>query len=111
MLNDSHYREVSFKHRGEATEDICFEMLVAVCGSDKVFRDVKVSRNKGETLSDLALLGNKAIVVQAKSKRLTQLARQGNEEHLRSDFKQEIQKAYEQGLVCRNSINDASAGV
>jgi hypothetical protein len=66
MLKDSHYREVSFKHRGEATEDICYEMLVAVCGPDKVFRDVKVSRNKGETLTDvdvLAVLGNKAIVV------------------------------------------------
>jgi hypothetical protein len=66
MLNDSHYREVSLKHRGEATEDICYEMLVAVCGPDNVFKDVKVSQNKREALSDvdvLALLGNKAIVV------------------------------------------------
>ncbi|MDP2381279.1 MAG: SEC-C domain-containing protein [Nitrospirota bacterium] len=109
MLKDSQYRETSFKHRGDVTEEICYEMLAAICGQDKVFRNVKISRNKGETISDidvLALLGSKAIVVQAKSKKLTELAKQGDEEQLRSDFKEGIQKAYEQGLVCRNSISD-----
>lgn len=112
MLKDNRYREISFKHRGEATEQICYEMLMLVCGEDKVFRDVKLTRNKGETVSDidvLALLGNKAIVVQAKSKKLTELAKQGDEKQLRSDFKEGIQKAYEQGLVCRNSILDRHA--
>jgi len=112
MLKDCKYRETSFKHRGVATEEICYEMLVAVCGQDNVFRNVKVTRNKEETLSDidvLALLGNKAIVVQAKSKNLTELAKQGNEEQLRSDFKEGIQKAYEQGLVCRTSILNRNA--
>lgn len=112
MLKDSQYRETSFKHRGEATEEICYEMLAAVCGPDKVFKDVKVTRNKGITVSDidvLALLGSKAVVVQAKSKKLTELAKQGDEEKLRYDFKEGIQKAYEQGLICRSSIFDQDA--
>lgn len=112
MLRDIQYRETSFKHRGEATEEICFEMLRAVCGPGNVFRDVKITRNKGKTVSDidiLALLGNKAVVVQAKSKKLTQLAKQGDEKQLRSDFKEGIQRAYEQGLACRSSILDRTA--
>lgn len=112
MLGDSQYREISFKHRGEATENICYDMLQTVCGPDKVFRGVKISRNKGKTVTDadvLALLGNKAIIIQAKSKKLTELARQGNEDRLKSDFKEGIQKAYEQGLACRNAILDHTA--
>jgi len=40
MLKDCKYRETSFKHRGVATEEICYEMLVAVCGQDNVFRNL-----------------------------------------------------------------------
>lgn len=112
MLKDSQYKQTSFKHRGEATESICYDMLVTVCGPDKVYKGVKISRNKGKTITDadvLALLGNKAIIIQAKSKKLTELARQGNEDKLKSDFKEGIQKAYEQGLACRDAILDHTA--
>lgn len=112
MRNDSQYREKSFRHRGETTERICYDLLKSVCGPHKVFKDVRISRGKKETVTDadvLALLGNKAIVVQAKSKKLTELARQGDEEKLKSDFKEGIQKAYEQGLACRDAILDESA--
>ncbi len=112
MVSDSEYKETSFRHRGEATEAICCEMLLTVCGSNRVFKNVKVSRNKGQLISDvdvLAILGNKAIIIQAKSKKLTELARQGDESKLRSDFREGIQKAYDQGIACRNAILDHSA--
>lgn len=107
MRSDSQYKEEAFRHRGETTEGICYDLLKNVCGPHKVFKDVKISRSKGKTVTDadvLALLGNKAIVVQAKSKKLTELARQGDEEKLKSDFKEGVQKAYEQGLACRGAI-------
>lgn len=112
MVSDSKYKETSFKHRGEATEAICYEMLLTVCGPSRVFKNVKVSRNKGQLISDvdvLAILGNKAIIIQAKSKKLTELARQGDESKLRSDFREGIQKAYDQGIACRNAILDHRA--
>jgi len=43
------------------------------------------------------LFGNRAIVVQAKSKKLTLEARKGNDGQIKSDFKKAVQEAYDQG--------------
>lgn len=43
---------------------------------------------------------------QSKSKKLTELSKLGIEESLRSDFRDAVQDAYEQGLVCRKAIID-----
>jgi len=109
MSGDAAYKDSAFTHRGEATEEIAYEMLISVFGKDNVHRDVKVLKNKKERITDidvLAIAGNKAVIVQAKSKKLTELSRRGNEENLKADFSEAVQKAYDQGLTCRASIID-----
>ena len=109
MSADSVYRDTAFVNRGRATTAIAHEMLARVFGDKRVFRDVRVMRNKRETVTDidiLAFVGNKAVVIQAKSKKLTLLARRGSEDRLRADFKAAIQDGYDQAVTCRRALLD-----
>lgn len=109
MSADSEYRDTAFVNRGRATTAIAHEMMERVFGRNRVFRDVRVMRNKRETETDidiLAFVGNKAVVIQAKSKKLTQLARRGLEDRLRADFKAAVQDAYNQALASRRALLD-----
>ena len=65
---------------------------------------MKDDREVATDIDVLAIAGNKAIIVQAKSKRLTELSKTGDEDKLRSDFKDAVQKAYDQGLACRTAV-------
>src|SRR5258708_31744495 len=106
MSPDKAYKDKSFEHRGSATVAMAGEMLAHVFGQN-VYRDVKVIKNKKEVVTDidvLAIAGNKAVIVQSKSKKLTALARTGNENQLEADFKKAIQEAYGQGVKCRKAI-------
>jgi hypothetical protein len=109
MKDDIHYKDLAFEHRGNSTEELATQMLASVFGEANVFRDVKVYRNKKDLISDIDVLvvaGNKAIVLQSKSKKLTELSKRGDDKKLRQDFNEAIQKAYEQGLACRSAILD-----
>nr|WP_241498900.1 SEC-C metal-binding domain-containing protein [Rufibacter ruber] len=54
----------------------------------------------------LVIFANRAIVIQAKSKKLTIAARKGNDNSLRSDFKKAVQEAYDQAYLCSTFLND-----
>ena len=98
MSSDLQYRDISLGNRGRATEKIAYEMMVQVFGSARAFQGVRVVKNKSEAVTDidiLAFVGNKAVVLQAKSKKLTLLSRRGSEDQLRSDFKAAIQDSYD----------------
>jgi hypothetical protein len=83
-------------------------MLAKLFGEDAVYKGVKVyKKGKKEVITDidiLAIAGGKAVVVQAKSKKLTVLSRKGEEESLRRDFKSAIQDAYDQGILSRKAV-------
>lgn len=107
MWEDKDYRPKLAKHRGDAGEEIAYNLLAKVFGKENTFRSVLVKSKKGETLTDidvLCLLGNKALCVQVKSKKLTIAAKRGDFEQLSMDFKGAVQDAYDQGLVSRTSI-------
>lgn len=109
MNADEKYRDTALTHRGEATEKIAHELLENVFGKGNVYRNVKVYRNKREIGTDidvLAIAGNKAVIVQAKSKKLTELSKRGDTDKIKSDFSDAVQKAYDQGLVSRAAIID-----
>ena len=106
MMGDPAYKEVGLENRGSATEYIALEQLIRVFGTEQVFKGVQVKRN-GQDVTDidvLAFAGNKVLVVQAKSKKLTEMSKRGDEESLRRDFKQAVQEAYEQGLLSRKAV-------
>lgn len=112
MLDDKKYHTKLSDHRGKVGEEITFELLKNVFGSSRVFKSVRIESKKGHDDTDidvLCILGSKALCVQVKSKKLTQLSRKGNFEQLQKDFKGAVQDAYNQGKICRERILENSA--
>lgn len=111
---DKEYAVTASKNRGVFTETEVFELLTDVFGEDRVFKNIKLQRRRGEgrrskgidhtEIDVLVVLGNKALVVQAKSKKMTQLSRQGNLEKVASDFTSAIQEAYDQCIKSRSLL-------
>jgi hypothetical protein len=107
MMDDESYKDLAAAHRGNASENIAESMLMNVFGKNSVFKGVQVIRKKGQAKTDidiLAVLGNKALIIQSKSKRLTTLSRSGNTQQLKSDFNKAIQEAYEQASKSREAL-------
>ncbi len=52
----------------------------------------------------LVLFGDRAIVLQAKSKRLTLEARKGNDLQIKADFKKAIQQSFDQAHLCATAL-------
>ncbi len=95
-------------HRGGFAEEFSAERLKLVFGSDKVFTNIEIGskkRKKGE-IDVLVAFSNRAIILQAKSKRLQIPARKGNDNCIRDDFKKAIQESYDQGLKCSKLLTD-----
>jgi len=111
-VEDENYRDVLSRNRGETGEEIVYEFLSRVFGENRTFRSVKVTTQKGRDDTDidiLCVLGSKALCVQVKSKKLTELSRTGNDKQLQIDFKGAVQDAYDQGIISRKKILDRSA--
>ena len=111
MCSDEKYAPTALQHRGEFTEAFAAERLTRVFGFDRVFQNVEILKSKCETLGEidvLVIFGNRVIVLQAKSKKLTFEARKGNDLRLRSDFKAAVQDAVNQAFASAKLIGDPS---
>jgi Nuclease-related domain len=107
MNKDESYKKNLSKNRGDVGEEITFDILSQVFSEGRIFKSVKIATQKGRNATDidvLCILGNKALCVQVKSKKLTLLSRTGNDNQLNKDFQGAIQDAYKQGLVSREKI-------
>ena len=109
MLKDCKYRDTGLSNRGDATEEIASELLTRVFGKENVRRGVKIRKLHQDTtdIDVLAVAGNKAVIVQAKSKKLTMTSRGGDRESLKGDFQEAVQDAYEQALLSRRAVLEA----
>lgn len=109
MLGDSSYEETGLQNRGDATEQIAYELLAQAFGENNAYRGVKIRKGKSDVtdIDVLAFKGNKAVIVQAKSKKLTMASRRGEEECLKRDFQNAIQDAYDQALVSQKALLEA----
>ena len=108
MIEDEQYRDTALRNRGDATESITHDLLFPVFGSGRVFRGVKVGKGNAD-LTDidvLAVSGNKAVIVQCKSKKLTIDARRGEGRALRADFTKAVQDSYDQAITARKALID-----
>jgi len=108
---DKSYAPKALKHRGEFTEGFALDRLRKVFGRDRVFHGVNIQRGKGDRVGEidvLVLFGDRAIVLQAKSKRLTLEARRGNVLQIKGDFKAAIQDSYDQAVDCAEALKDPS---
>jgi hypothetical protein len=109
MNADPLYSVTALLNRGRFAESTTAELLRKVFGGNNVYTDVEVRGRKGHTITDidvLALVGNKAVIAQVKSKRLTELAKLGDEKRLMADFELAVQDAYDQGLLGRKALID-----
>jgi len=109
MWDDKSYRPTAMTHRGQFTEEFAYDRLVAVFGKENVHLNVIMSRSKGVIDGEIDVLvfyAGLALVLQAKSKQLTILARQGNEAQLHSDFSKAVQDSCDQGFSCSDLLFD-----
>jgi SEC-C motif/Nuclease-related domain len=109
MNEDKTYAQKALTNRGHFTEEFAANRLEAVFGAACVFRNVEIykGKNRFAEADSLVLYGDRAIVIQAKSKRLTIEARKGNDLQLKDDFKKAIQNAYDQALLCAEALTHA----
>ncbi|MBS1526791.1 MAG: SEC-C domain-containing protein [Bacteroidetes bacterium] len=107
MWEDKKYRDDLAKHRGDVGEKIAYDLLCEVFGKENTYRSVLVEIKKGQRETDidvLCILGNKALCVQVKSKKLTLTAKRGDFDQLSKDFNGAVQDAYDQGLISRDAL-------
>lgn len=107
MLSDKSYK-LAANHRGDFTEEFARSRLASVFGAGRTLLNVNLMRPKdvaGEV--DVLITFSKfAIVVQAKSKQLTAVARQGDDKQIRKDFAAAVQAACDQGMDCAKMLFD-----
>lgn len=109
MMLDKPYQGTATNNRGRFAEEFAANRLTAVFGGANVFANVHVIESKGKELCEIDVLvafGDRAIILQAKSKRLTIEARKGNDKVLKDDFKKSVQESYDQGRVCAVALTD-----
>jgi hypothetical protein len=98
-------------NRGDFAEKFCARRLELVFGADRVFTNVLLKDSQGSELGEIDILvryGNRALIFQVKSKRLTLEAQKGIEEKIRDDFQKGVQKAYDQGFNCASLLQSGS---
>lgn len=109
--DDNDYRDKAMSHRGLFTEEFSTSRLSAVFGKERVHQGVNIIDNQGTIVGEIDLLvifANRAIVLQAKSKKLTIAARKGNDLSLQNDFKKAVQAAYDQAEQCAKFLLDST---
>lgn len=109
MGADKAYVSTAMKHRGLFTEQFAVERLTQVFGEDNVLSNIDIFGSKGTKLGEidvLVLFGDRALVLQAKSKRLTLEARRGNDLQIKDDFKKSIQDSSDQAYLCAQLLEE-----
>jgi hypothetical protein len=106
MYKDGLYRDVAQENRGRFLEDFAEECPLRVFNRRYVYKNVLIkSKNAvvGE-IDALVIFGDRAIVLQAKTKRMSLEARRGNDGVIRDDFRKSVQRAYDQGQDCAKKL-------
>jgi uncharacterized protein YchJ len=109
MLEDKSYK-LAANHRGQFTEEFARQRLTSVFGAGRTLSNVILMRSKavvGE-VDVLVTFSKFAIIVQAKSKQLTAVARQGDEKQIQKDFTAAVQSACDQGMDCAKMLFDSA---
>jgi hypothetical protein len=114
MWDDKRYQAKAMTNRGKFTEEFSAKRLSCVFGDANVHSGVNIFTSKYTVAGEidvLVLFGDRAIILQAKSKQLTIHARQGNDEKLKADFEAAIQESCNQGYSCARLLLDGKTSL
>jgi hypothetical protein len=115
MLQDkSYFHAHGQRNRGDFAEKFCSRRLSQVFGHERVFSNVLLKDANDNDVGEidvLVRLGDRALIFQVKSKRLTIAAQSGIEEKIREDFQKGVQKAYDQAFDCAAAIQSGACKV
>lgn len=108
MTQDKKYKNKLSNNRGNTGEEITYNFLSQVFWLENTFQWVTIKKWKKDVtdIDILCVLWSKALCIQVKSKKLTELSRIWDTEQIQTDFKWAIQDAYNQWLVSRKAIMD-----
>lgn len=109
MGADKAFVSTAMRNRGVFVEQFAVERLRQVFGAENVLVNIDIYESKDTKLAEidvLVLFGNRALVLQAKSKRLTLEARRGNDLQIKDDFKKSIQDSSDQAYRCAKLIEE-----
>lgn len=109
MGADKAYVSIAMQNRGVFTEQFAVERLRQIFGAENVLANIDIYESKDTKLAEidvLVLFGNRALVLQAKSKRLTLEARRGNDLQIKDDFRKSIQDSSDQAYRCAKLIEE-----
>lgn len=113
MLKDSSYASKAASHRGDFTETFVYQRFVSLLGKENVYRNVNLwnGKNLSSEIDVMGVVADRAIIVQCKSKRMTQKAQQGDESAARKDFKEAVNDAYVQNIRCARDLCNGKISV
>lgn len=102
ICSDKKYLGAHSQSRGSFVEKVIEDLLVSIFGRAKVHRNVVFTPSKNaKAEADVILVqGDRAFVFQAKSKKLTERAKLGDEGSIEADFQAAVQDGYDQALAC-----------
>jgi len=107
FLQDTNYKAIALKNRGNAAERIVTKLLRNKFNDADIYSNVfvKPSRRKILTELDVCIKHKTTLIIfQVKSKKLTQLSKRGNVDQLKRDFKLAVSDAYKQAKVSYQPI-------
>lgn len=104
--DEDYYNKFAVTNRGNSAEDMVFRLLRPVIGDWKIFQNIDVYqwKNKITDADILCFIGDKALIVQVKSKTLTHGARKWDIERIQEDYSKAIEFAQEQGVLVKKAI-------
>ena len=100
---DTAYVSTTTQNRGVFTSQFTDQRLLEVFGAENVVANIEIFESKDIKLAEIDLLvrfGNRVLVLQAKSKRLTIQVRRENDLQIKNDLKKFIQDSSDQALRC-----------
>lgn len=107
FLRDQSYKDQANANRGSFLEEQTALFLNRIFPSENVYKNILLRSSKGKSVGEIDVLviyGDRALVFQNKSKKLTLEARKGNDLVLRKDFQSSVQEAYDQAILCSGRL-------
>ena len=102
ICEDKKYLGIHSQSRGNFLERAIEGLLTSIFGDENVYRNVvfKPAKDTKAEADVILMHGDRAFIFQAKSKKLTEKAKLGDEGSIETDFRAAVQAAYNQALAC-----------